>query len=418
MILLRVAPRVFRRRSILALLAPLLISIPIFPAMADQPDHPDVPVIHNAAAPAGGVEVVHLEEMWRAGGEDGDEIFGKIFRADADEQGNVYLVDTQLSEVPVFSPGGERIKTLSREGEGPGETREPVDMLLLPDGSVGILQRFPGKVVRIDRDGTPLSDITFSVATEGGFTALYTGRCRGDELMFVIQRATRDESSSTRTIEVARYDVDGTELACCFARSTVIDFNNPVIRESSVLDVAVFSSTIAPDGRIYVGTDYDRYAINVYRPDGTLDHIIEREFARRPRTDLESQRIEAVFATWGRRGSQQMPTEIYDCAPTITDLYVDDANQLWVEHSRSAGSGPDTAMLTYDVYDADGEFDRQVAFVCDGDPTNDELFRVRDDMVVLIKGSIPAMYAAMAPDAEVDEEAADANMEVVCYKIP
>jgi hypothetical protein len=75
-------------------------------------------------------------------------------------------------------------------------------------------------------------------------------------------------------------------------------------------------------------------------------------------------------------------------------------------------------MLTYDVYDADGEFTRQVAFVCDGDPLNDELFRVRDDMVVLIKGSIPAMYAAMAPNAAVDEEAADVNMEVVCYKIP
>jgi hypothetical protein len=418
MILPRFTARLLRWRTILALLVFLLVSIVTSPATADQASRPDVPVIHNPAVPPGGVEVVQLEEMWRAGGEDGDEIFGQIFRADADEHGNVYLVDTQLSEVPVFSPAGERIKTLSREGEGPGETREPVDMLLLPDGSVGILQRFPGKVVRIDRDGVPLGDIDFSVATEGGFTALYTGRCRGDELMFVIQRATREESSSTRTIEVARYDLAGTELARCFARSTVIDFNNPVIRESSVLDVAIFGSTIAPDGCVYVGTDYDRYAINVYRPDGTLDHIIEREFTRRPRTELESHRIEAVFATWGRRGSQRMPTEIYDCAPTITDLYVDDGNQLWVENSRSAESGPDAAMLTYDVFDADGEFIRQVAFVCDGDPVNDELFRVRDDMVVLIKGSIPAMYAAMAPDVQVDEEAADANLEVVCYRIP
>jgi hypothetical protein len=39
-------------------------------------------------------------------------------------------------------------------------------------------------------------------------------------------------------------------------------------------------------------------------------------------------------------------------------------------------------------------------------------------MVVLIKGSIPAMYAAMAPNVEADEEAADANMEVVCYRFP
>jgi hypothetical protein len=410
--------RLFSPRSILSLVILFTGSMAALPVTADQDSRPNVPMIHNAAVPADGIQVVRLEEMWRAGGEDGDEIFGKIFRADADEEGNVYLVDSQLSEVPVFSPDGERIKTLSREGEGPGETREPVDMLILPDGSVGILQRFPGKVVRIDRQGSPLEEIHFNEATEGGFTALYTGRCRGKEMMYVIQRATREETSSTRTIEVARYDINGNELARCFARSTVIDFNNPVIRESSVLDVAVFGSTIAPDGCIYVGPDYDRYAINAYRPDGTLDHIIEREFTKRPRTEIESQRIEAVFATWGRRGNQQMPTEIYDCAPTITDLYVDDANQLWVEHSRSAESGPEEAMLTYDVYDAEGRFTRQVAFICDGDPVNDELFRVSDDMVVLIKGSIPAMYAAMAPDVEMDEEAAEANMEVVCYRIP
>ena len=47
----------------------------VSPAAADQFGDPDVPIIHNPAAPAGGVEVVHLEEMWRAGGEDGNEIF-------------------------------------------------------------------------------------------------------------------------------------------------------------------------------------------------------------------------------------------------------------------------------------------------------------------------------------------------------
>ena len=404
--------------SLLAPLALTLTALTALPTPAAQPATPNPQVVHNPATPPGGLELIHLQEMWRAGGEDGDEIFGQIFRADADADGNVYLVDSQLSEVPVFSPDGERIATLSREGEGPGETREPVDMLLLPDGSVGILQRFPGKVVRVDHTGAPLGDIVFSSPTEGGFTALYTGRCRGDELMFVIQRATRDETSSTRTFEVARYDLAGTELACCFSRSSVIDFSNPVIRESSVLDVAIFGSTIAPDGCVYVGPDHDRYAINVYRPDGTLDHVIERAFTKRPRTALESGRIEAVFATWGRRGNQQMPSEIYDCAPTITDLYVDDQNRLWVENSRSAEAGPDEAMLTYDIFDPSGRFTHQVALVCEGDPVNDELFRVRDDMVVLVKGSIPAMYASMAPNVEADDEAADAFMEVVCYRIP
>lgn len=378
-----------------------------------------VPVVNNGAEPPEGQEVVRLEEMWRAGGEDGEVIFGQIFRAEADAEGNVYLLDTQLSEVPVFSPDGEHVKTLSRDGEGPGETHEPVDLTFLPDGSLGILQRMPGKVVRIDTEGTPLGDIHLADTAEGGFTALYTGRCRGDELMFVLQHATRDEAIQVRTIVVGRYDAQGNELARGFERRTEIDFMNPVIRESVILDVAIFGSTIAPDGCIYVAPAYDRYAINVYAPDGSLDHVIEREFAVRPRTEIESGRIQAVFDLWSSRGPQEFPTEIYDCAPTVADLYVDDENNLWVEHSRSADSGSDEAMLTYDVFDGEGRFRRQVALVCEGNPVNDELFRVRDDMVVLVKGSIPAMYAAMAGGAtETDAEAAEANMEVVCYRIP
>lgn len=404
-----------RRITILS----LMFLLAALPALADQAAPADVPVVRNGAESAGGLEVVRLEEMWRAGGEDGDVIFGHVFRATADADGNVYLVDTQLSEVPVFAPDGELIKTLSREGEGPGETRAPLDAIFLPDGSLGIIQRFPGKVVRIDTDGTPLGDIFFADATEGGFTALYTGRSSGDQLMFVVQRATREENRQVRTFEVGRYDSTGKELACCFSRESVIDFDNPVIRESGILDTVVFGSTIGPDGRVYVSTAYDRYAIDVFAPDGTLHHVIEREFTKRPRTDIESGRIQGVFDLWANRGGQIMPTEIYDCAPTIADLYVDGTGNLWVENSRSAEAGPVEAMLTYDVFDAEGHFTRQVALVCDGDPLNDEIFRVRDDMVVLIRGSIPAMYASMADGrAETDDEAAEANMEVVCYRIP
>ncbi|MFH1842493.1 MAG: hypothetical protein ABIF77_04750 [bacterium] len=43
--------------------------------------------IHNSAEPAHGLQVVQLEEMWRAGGEDSDVIFGHIFGAEADADG-------------------------------------------------------------------------------------------------------------------------------------------------------------------------------------------------------------------------------------------------------------------------------------------------------------------------------------------
>ena len=55
-------------------------------------------------------------------------------------EGDIYLLDQQLTEVKVFSRAGDYLRTIGREGEGPGEFRRPGDMFLLPDGNVGVLQ--------------------------------------------------------------------------------------------------------------------------------------------------------------------------------------------------------------------------------------------------------------------------------------
>jgi hypothetical protein len=386
---------------------------------AREAEATDVPVVRSGAEPADGLQVVRLEEMWRAGGEDDDIIFGHIFRAEGDAEGNIYLLDTQLSEVPVFSPDGEHVKTLSREGEGPGETSGPVDLTLMPDGNLGILQRFPGKIVKIDLEGTPLGNITIGDASEGGFNSLYTGRCKGDNLMLVGQYATMGDNRQTRIWFAATYDAEGAEQARLWERTCVIDFTNPVIRELEILDPAMFASTPGPDGRVYIAPDYEAYAIQVYDADGALDHVIERDFETRKRSDLETGRVQAVFDAWASQNPAGMATHVESMAGTITNLYVDDANRLWVENSRSGETGPDEAFLTFDVFDADGRFEKQVALVCEGNPRDDNLFWARDDMVVLVKGAIPAMYASMAGGlADNEEEAGLDEMEVVCYRIP
>ena len=120
MILLRFAARVFRRRSILALLVPLLVSAVALPATADQASDPDVPVIHNPAVPAGGVEVVHLEEMWLFKHKAADEIFGRIFRADADEDGAGDVCDPCVLDPPDDSDADGQTLTVTGASAGNG----------------------------------------------------------------------------------------------------------------------------------------------------------------------------------------------------------------------------------------------------------------------------------------------------------
>ena len=98
-----------------------LVVLMAVPAMAGKEVQTDgVKHIMNSAAPEKGNRVVKLQEEWRVGGEDGEDFFGMISQVRIGEDGLIYLLDTRLSEVPVYSTDGERVNTLSREGDGPG----------------------------------------------------------------------------------------------------------------------------------------------------------------------------------------------------------------------------------------------------------------------------------------------------------
>ncbi len=115
-----------------------------------------VPHVMNGRTPTGGVQALRMNELWRVGGEDDEEIlFGLTPKACADGKGQVYVLDSQLSQVLVFTPDGEFSHTLYGEGDGPGEVRQPRDMFVLEDGRVGALQSFPGTTVLLDDKGLP-----------------------------------------------------------------------------------------------------------------------------------------------------------------------------------------------------------------------------------------------------------------------
>jgi len=376
----------------------------------------DTPTVNNGKTPRQNPETVQLQEIWRAGDEDSEVIFGHIFRADIDADGNIYLLDTQQSNVPVFSPAGEYLRTLSREGEGPGETTEPVDLTMMPDGTLGILQRFPGKVEKVTFDDVPAGSVVLSDPKEGGFSALFTGRYRNGNLVLVAQQMSNTEKGQKRVWFVSRFDASGNELARCFESSYILDNANPVLTETGVLNPILFGSTVGPDGRVYVASDHNNYSINVYSPDGKLDHVVTREFSARTKTKLERDRLQSVFDVWGRG---QLETKIEDNALTVGDIYIDDNNSMWVRHSRSGRFEEGATGFAFDVFDSEGSFQRQVTFLCEANPVDDQIFRVSDDILILVKGSIPAIHASMAGgQGEFEEESDEQEMEVVCFRIP
>ena len=386
---------------------------------------PVAPVIASPAEPLHGVRTLVLEELWRRGGEDDEEIFfGLIAQVAADEEGNVYLLDGQLSQVPVFGPDGELLRILSREGDGPGETRRPGDLFLTDDGRVGLAVTFPGRVVYVDRQGQPAGvlELGDGDATRGGFSVLRTARAHRDRTILGVTRVRTDQAAGrqTRTAQVVIRGAAGEPEHVLCADTYVLDFNERVFREAEQLDLAQRRLAVGPDGRVYVAPEREAYRIEVFAPDGRCLHAITREYPVHRRTAAELEEWRRLYVASMRNAPFEVGIELCETAAPIDwvfgGLHARQDGTLWVHTSRSASDQPEGVMLTYDVFDPDGRFTEQVQVACAGDGQEDALFFIGPDRAILVRGMMDAIRARFG-GVEGHEDHAAVPMEIVCYAV-
>jgi len=404
-------------------LVPAMFCIaPALPAHAGEEVTKDG-VLHvlNPATPSEGREIIQLEEVWRVGGEDSEDFFGMISQVIIGEDGTVYLLDTRLSEVPVYSPSGERLATLSREGEGPGETRIPSNLLFMPDGTLGIVQVFPGKITKIKTDGTPAGVFKAGNGdpTEGGFLQLFDCVTSGEDVIITAESISQTEpGQQDRTNFVAAYDLEGHETIRFWERTRNLDFAQFEFIEDERARVDYRKMAVGEDGRFYLVVERNRYAINVYHPDGTLERVIEREYVHHSRTDQEIARLRSALEVQLR----QLPDpkiEISRTEPDIGDLNFGNDGNLWVGTSQGGTDQPEGILYTWDVFTPDGHFLKQVSAACPGDGENDLLIWTPSGDAVQVTGFTDAMLALQGGVGATEEEDAEEPepMEVIYYRV-
>jgi len=374
--------------------------------------------VRNSATPANGNRVVHLEEVWRVGGDDGEDFFGMISQVRAGDDGRIYLLDTRLSEVPVYSRDGERVATLSREGDGPGETRTPSNMLFMPDGSLGLVQVFPGKVIKIGTDGSPAGSFQPGGGdpTQGGFLQMFDCVTNGDQLVVTAESiGSAGPTSQDRSNFVAAFDAEGKELARYFDNSYHWDFTAFEFDEDKLGRVDFRRVAVGPDGRVYINTTRNNYRIMVYNKDGSVDRVIEREYESRQRSDEDYNMVK----TTAEAQLAQIPNAkiiVSHTEPDIGGLMFGPDKNLWVSSSRGGFEQPEGIMFTWDVFTPDGVFVETVSAACPGDGLNDLIIWTPDGAAVQVTGFTEAARALQnrggaATGGDDDDEAEP--MEVV-----
>ena len=150
------------RMAVMALTASLLGA-----ACADSaPSLPQVPLAERADS--AGVEIVintgldrplewRAEQRFRLGGADaGPEAFYRTGDSNiqTDEAGNIFVLDRGNFRVVVFDSTGAHVRTVGKQGGGPGELEFPLNLAVSPAGEISVLDISKMSLVRFAPDGS------------------------------------------------------------------------------------------------------------------------------------------------------------------------------------------------------------------------------------------------------------------------
>jgi sugar lactone lactonase YvrE len=100
-----------------------------------------------------------VEEELRIGTLDGDgpDMFGNVGSLEVDDRGRIYVFDTQANELRVFGPSGEHVRTIGRQGGGPGEFESVIGMAWGPEGRLWTVDPGNARISLFDTLGTYLT---------------------------------------------------------------------------------------------------------------------------------------------------------------------------------------------------------------------------------------------------------------------
>lgn len=376
-----------------------------------------VAYVHSPAEPMRAPETVQLRELWRIGGDSTaeEEFFGVIERITADPEGNVYLLDRQLSEVKVFSPDGKYLRTIGREGEGPGEFRQPMDLFFLPDGNLGVLQLVPGRIVMLTPEGDPVGDHPLPELEGGDTAALVRGQRMGDDIVLVLSHNEQHEDRIDIHRLLVRVGSDGK------IETTLLESTRPLRFVDFLFDETVWRTfdnrwSVSPEGRVFAVPEFQDYKILVWDPQGNRRQVITRDFESRKRSPDQKKRMDQVFHLLLQNQLPNFTVKVSDFDPDITNLYARPDGTLWVLTSRGSRDQPEGAVGVFDVFDAEGRYQRQVTLMGEGDPQADGYFFLGNRFFVvtdLLESEIASRGGRLDEEEDQDSE----PMAVICYEL-
>jgi len=291
-------------------------------------------------APKGIPTQLILEEDFKIGdSEVEEEMIAQVTFFVVDENESIYALDWKSNNIKMFDKNGKFVRTIAKQGQGPGEINFPSGLLITPDNELLVEDAGNRRLAYFTLEGEFLRNV--SVADKTSLTNLvmdnegnYLGR------QFIVEEGKM-------SFEIRKFDKD---LNSLFTIEKIpFTMRDPLKDKFNVFDfVQIY--LFDPKDRIYYGNP-KKYEIQIFNPEGILKKKITKKFKPEKITEEDIEKIlDRIPDTgFGVRERMEFPKEF----PAYEAYTMDEGGRLIVRTYEKAKE-EDTVYL--DIFDAEGKY--------------------------------------------------------------
>jgi hypothetical protein len=297
-----------------------------------------VTVVRNPKEPMYGEEVFSIKEELSIGVAKGNEeyMFSQARDIAVDEEEKIYILDMKECHIKVFNKNGEYLKTIGKEGQGPGEMRLPGALVITPQQEILVNDSSARKLHFFTLDGKFLRAVSqtkmflFSspkADQKGNIVAGYM--IAGQEVIY----------------ELKKFDPQLKELFTIFStRILKYPYLNPFFPRCYW--------EVTKENNITWGFP-DKYELNVLNPGGKLLKKIVKDHT--PIKITQEEKDDIINETFGGYDNLASDAKLLWDKHHNAFIYLslDEAGRIFVRTYEKAADGK---IYYYDVFDSEGKY--------------------------------------------------------------
>jgi sugar lactone lactonase YvrE len=284
----------------------------------------------------------------------GPDVFAAPAALEADAAGRLYVLDAQVAQVRIFGPDGSHVRSLGRQGAGPGELKQPIGLALGPDASVWVVDPGNRRYTGWDSAGALLE----SVRRESDLSVVpWPGRIDRRGRLWDVATASASAPGSPPVL-LRRDGPAGPPTPISLPSVSVEQFtssNGPVGSAAVVPFSPRLEWALDPEGRVWSGVS-GSYRLVHWEPAGDTLRIVERAAPPVPVSPAERDSLSAKLKWFTDQGGKVDLSRVPRQKPAFAAVSTDDRGWLWVRPSVPGGA----TGTPLDVFDPEGRYHGRV----------------------------------------------------------